>query len=262
VKCGVPELIEPQFAEVLAGGLRSTFRVVAKADRRKDACAPLPVDLDAAQRSAVYASEPAARCPRLAGRVSLIVKISLVGSPRPRLLDRLVDVHVTSVAYAGRYVAWSEFREGLCPCAPVVLRDLRTQKKTQIWAGKTMAHDLALQPSGKLVFVGAVTRKLGRTRCGRDEVAYVARPGLAPRFLGRPVVQFGGFAAGRVVYVANPAPTCVGAPLELVVQKLNGKAVVLRALRQALAGIDFDGRLLATATPVGADTVVRVERVS
>jgi hypothetical protein len=261
VKCGAPELVEPQSAEVLAGGLRSTFRVVARADRRQDACAPLPVDLDAAQRSAVYASEAATRCPQQAGRVSLIVKISLAGNPRPRLLDRLVDVHIMGVAYAGRYVAWSEFHEGRCPCASIVLRDLRTGRKIRISSRNFTGHDPALQPDGKLVFVGGVTRKLGQTVCGRDEVAFVARGGHAPRFLGRPFVQLGGFAAGRVAYVANPPNTCVGTPLQLVIQSLNGRAVVLRGLQQVLAGIDFDGRRLATATPVGADTLVRVERI-
>ena len=41
----------------------------------------------------------------------------------------------------------------------------------------------------------------------------------------------------------------------------KGTTRTLRPLDQGLAGIDFDGRLLATATPAGSDTVVRVERL-
>ncbi|HEX9381063.1 MAG TPA: hypothetical protein VF891_06160 [Gaiellaceae bacterium] len=261
--CEMPVQMEPLFAEVVAGRVSSGFRVIAVGNRSHHPCASLPVQLDAWGRTAVYAAEPAAvpACRRLHGRVTSIVKVSLVGRPRPQVLARLVDAQVAGLAYAGRYVAWSATRDGRCPCSSVVRLDLRTGKRVRISADNS-AHDLALQPDGELVFVGNVVRKLGSTTCGRDEVGYVALGRTKARFLGRPAQQLGGFAGGRIVYVGNPPATCVGVPLVLLAASVpTGTTRTLRALDQGLAGIDFDGRLLATATPVGSDTLVRVERL-
>jgi len=176
--CEMPVQMEQLFAQVLAGRVRSGFRVIAVGNRSHHPCASLPVQLDAWGRTAVYAAEPAAvpACRRLHGRVTSIVKVSLVGRPRPQVLARLVDAQVAGLAYAGRYVAWSATRDGRCPCSSVVRLDLRTGKRVRISAGNSV-HDLALQPDGELVFVGNVVRKLGGTTCGRDEVGYARSAG-------------------------------------------------------------------------------------
>jgi hypothetical protein len=261
--CEMPVQMEPLFAQVVAGRVSSGFRVTAAGNRSHHPCASLPVHLDAWGRTAVYATEPAPvpACRRLGRRVTSIVKVSLVGRARPQVLARLVDSQVVGLAYAGRYVAWSATRDGRCPCSSVVRLDLTTGKRVRISVGNS-AHDLALQRDGELVFIGNVVRKLGGTTCGRDELGYVAVGRTKPRFLGRPAQQLGGFAASRIVYVGNPPATCVGVPLILLAASVpQGVTRTLRALDQGLAGLDFDGRLLATATPVGSDTLVRVERL-
>jgi hypothetical protein len=105
-------------------------------------------------------------------------------------------------------------------------------------------------------------RKFGGTTCGRDEVGYVAPGRRRTHFLGRPAYRLGGFARNRVVYVGTSANTCFGSDFRLYLHELGGRTRVLRTLNPTyLTGIDYDGRLLATATAVDADTVVRVERV-
>jgi hypothetical protein len=261
VKCGIPERYEPWSAQVLAGGLRSPFRVVAAADRGKDTCVPLPDDVAAWRTTAVYAAEPVTTCGP-GGRAGSLVRVSLVGAPRRSVLARLVDTQVMGLAYAGRYVAWSEAREGRCPCDRVVVRDLRNDSLRVVVAGDRTAHDLRLQPDGSLVLVDDVVRRFAGTTCGRDEVGYVGPGKRRARFLGRPAYQLGGFARNRMVYVGAPPSTCSGAPLQLYLQEVGGRTRVLRTLeRTYLTGIDYDGRLLATATAVNAeDTLVRVER--
>jgi hypothetical protein len=260
VKCGIPERYEPWSAQLLAGGLRSPFRVVTAADRAKDRCAALPDAVAAWRATAVYAAEPAPNC-RPAGRAGALIRVSLVGAPRPSVLVRTADARVAGLAYAGRYVAWSETREGTCPCTRVLVRDVRKRGQRLVAAGDRTAHDLQLQPDGALVLVDDVVRKFAGT-CGRDEVGYVVPGARRARFLGRPVYQLGGFARNRVVYVGAPPSTCSGSTLQLYLQELGGRARVLRELgRTSLTGIDYDGRLLATATAVGLeDTVVRIER--
>ncbi len=258
--CLAPVQTEPLFAQVVVGTAEGRFRVVAAGDRRRQArCTALPTAVAVSGGNIVYSAEPASApaCPRLDGNVTRIMKVSVAGRRSAEVVAQLREARVSHVAYAGRFVAWSESREGRCPCAWVVRRDLATRRQVRLPQGNGVGA-VALDRDGGFVFVGDVQRALGTLECRRAELAYVPVGGRRPRFLGRPAYALGGFARSRVVYVGGNADDCTGSNPTLLLQGVRGKARTLGPGAQVLA-VAYDGKTLATATADGLDTVLRVE---
>jgi hypothetical protein len=252
--CRAPSFREPWAAQVLVGTLPGRFRIVAEARRADDPCVALPAQLAAHRSALVYATEaPLRRGCIAANAAARVVLLPLTPRPRARVLEA-VQGRPGSLAFAGRYVAWSTV-----DCACVVVYDLGSGRSRRIRVGDRYADSLHLQPDGKLVFVSVVHRRLGPTLCGREEIGYVPKGGRRPRFLGWPAQLLAGFAGNRVVYVTGPRADCTGSHPRLVSQRLGARPRTLPRSAFALVGAAFDGSRLLTATAVGNDTVLRIE---
>jgi hypothetical protein len=251
----MPSFLESFGGEVLSGPLHGRFRAIARSDRGDDPCAALPSILAARGSALVYATEaPLRRGCIGASSIARVYHVALAPRQRVRALGRVQD-HAPGVAVAGRYAAWSTY-----DCACVTRDDVRTGRSVRVPAGDSPVDALRLQPDGKLVFIGTVTRKLGTTVCGREEIAYVPpRRRAAPQFLGWPAHLLAGFAGNRVVYVAGPRADCTGSRPRLVSQRLGASPRTLPRSAKFLVDAAFDGRRLLTAIALGSDTLLRIE---
>ena len=255
--CRMPSFLESFAGEVLSGPLHGRFRAIARGDRREDSCAALPSILAAPGSALVYATEaPHRRGCVGASSIARVYHVALAPRRRVRALGR-VQEYAPGVAVAGRYAAWSTSE-----CACVTRYDVRTGRSVRVRAGDSPVDALRLQSDGKLVFIGTVTRKLGTTLCGREEIAYVPPQRRSPQFLGWPAHRLAGFGGNRVVYVAGQRADCTGARPRLVSQRLGHEPRTLPRPAQFLLDLNFDGSRLLTATAVGSDTVLRIEQVS